>query len=154
MSNLIQNVIDSQEQKNLREFAFSLRQSEKRYLLSNDILIAFYKYCDTNEDNQDLYRDSVLAKLIYSIQEIILDQESLYLVVRPQIATEKAYRLLDDMTIESISIDELRYLRDKLVDSSSSQDEQVLKIDFQPFLNSHFHRPGPMGPTSIENGFR
>ncbi|MEO1428769.1 MAG: hypothetical protein AAFS12_05055 [Cyanobacteria bacterium J06632_19] len=143
MSNLIQNVVDSQEKNNLREFAFSLRQSEKRYLLRSDILIAFYKYCDTNEDNQDLYRDSVLAKLIYSTQEMILDKESLYLVVHPQVATQKAYRLLDDMTIESISIDELLYLREKLVHSSSSQDEELLKIDFQAFYNSSLSLPSP-----------
>ncbi|MBV6626228.1 MAG: sucrose synthase [Rivularia sp. (in: Bacteria)] len=141
MSNLIQNVIDTQEKNHLRTFIDLLRQSEKRYLLRNDILIAFYKYCDTNEDNKDLYRDSVLAKLIYSIQEIILDKESLYLVVRPKIATQEAYRLLDDMTIESISIDELLNLRDKLVDSSLSQDEEVLKIDFQPFYNSSVSLP-------------
>ncbi|AFY58552.1 sucrose synthase [Rivularia sp. PCC 7116] len=141
MSNLIQNVIDSQEKHNLREFAFSLRQSAKRYLLRNDILIAFYKYCDTNEDNKDLYRDSVLARLIYSTQEIILDKENIYLVIRPKIATQEAYRLLDDMTVECISIDELLNLRDKLVDSSSSQDEELLKIDFQPFYDSSISLP-------------
>ncbi len=136
MLNLIQNVLDSHERNNLREFTSLLRQSEKRYLLRNDILIAFYKYCDTSEDNKDLYRSSDLGKLIYSTQEIILDKESLYLIVRPQIAIQEAYRLLSDMTVESITIDELLNLRDKLVDSNSSQDGELLKIDFQPFYNS------------------
>ncbi len=135
MFNLIQNVLDSHEKNNLREFASLLRQSEKRYLLRNDILIAFYKYCDINEDNKDLYRDSDLGKLIYSTQEIILDKESLYLVVCPKIATQEAYRLLDDMTLEPINIQELLNLRDKLVDSNHSQDKEVLKIDFQSFYN-------------------
>ncbi|MGB3755713.1 MAG: sucrose synthase, partial [Rivularia sp. (in: cyanobacteria)] len=135
MFNLIQNVLDSHEKNNLREFASLLRQSEKRYLLRNDILIAFYKYCDINEDNKDLYRDSDLGKLIYSTQEIILDKESLYLVVCPKIATQEAYRLLDDMTLETINIQELLNLRDKLVDSNHSQDKEVLKIDFQSFYN-------------------
>ncbi len=136
MSNLIQNVLDSHEKNNLREFANLLRQSEKRYLLRNDVLIAFYKYCDINEDNKDLYRSSELGKLIYSIQEIILEKESIYLIIRPKIATQQAYRLLDDMTLEPINIQELLNLRDKLVDSNHSQDEEVLKIDFQPFYNS------------------
>jgi sucrose synthase len=135
MSHLIQNVLDSQEKNNLREFTSLLRQSQKRYLLRNDILIAFYKYCDTNEDNKDLYSNSELGKLIYSTQEIILDKESLYLVVRPKIATQEAYRLLDDMTVESINIEELLNLRDRLVDSKHSQDEEVLKIDFQAFYD-------------------
>lgn len=135
MFNLIQNVLDSHEKNNLREFAKLLRQSEKRYLLRNDVLIAFYKYCDINEDNKDLYRSSELGKLIYSTQEIILDKESLYLVIRPKIATQEAYRLLDDMTLEPINIQELLNLRDKLVDSNHSQDKEVLTIDFQSFYD-------------------
>ncbi len=83
MSHLIQNVLDSHERNNLREFASLLLQSEQRYLLRNDVLIAFYKYCDINEDNKDLYRSSKLSKLVYSTQEVILDKESLYLVIRP-----------------------------------------------------------------------
>ena len=133
MSNLIQNVLESDEKNNLCDFANLLRQSHKRYLLRNDILIAFYKYCGINDSDKDLYRNSHLGKLIYFTQEIILDQESVYLVIRPQIANQQAYRVLSDMTVESISIDELLKLRDKLVDYDYSQDGEVLKIDFQPF---------------------
>ena len=135
MSNLIQNVLSGEEKNHLREFASLLRQSEKRYLVRTDILIAFYKYCDINEDNKDLYRDSDLGKLIYSIQEIILDKQSLYLVISPKMATQEAYRLLHDLTLEPIDIQELLNLRDKLVDSKHSQDD-VLKIDFQAFYDS------------------
>jgi sucrose synthase len=135
MSNLIQNVIDSREKSNLQEFANLLRQSEKRYLLHNDILKDFYKYCDINDHNKDLYRSSKLSKLIYSTQEIILDNESLYLVICPEIATQEAYHLLHDLTLEPIDIQELLNLRDKLVDFDRSYDE-VLKIDFQSLLDS------------------
>ncbi|MGB3636172.1 MAG: hypothetical protein WBA39_01060 [Rivularia sp. (in: cyanobacteria)] len=135
MSHLIQNVLSGYEKNHLCEFASLLRQSEKRYLLRNDILIAFYKYCDINQDNKDLYSNSDLGKLVYSIQEIILDKESLYLVIRPTIATQEAYRLLHDLTLEPIDIQELFNLRDKLVDSNHSQDD-VLKIDFQALLDS------------------
>ncbi|MCJ8283310.1 MAG: sucrose synthase [Rivularia sp. ALOHA_DT_140] len=136
MSNLIQNVLDSHEKNNLREFTSLLRQSEKGYLLRNDILIAFYKYCGINDADKDLYRNSDLGKLIYFTQEIIFHQESLYWVIRPKMATQEVYRLLDDMTLELINIDELLNLRDKLVDSNFSGDEEVLKIDFQPFYDS------------------
>lgn len=135
MSNLIQNVIDSREKSNLQEFANLLRQSEKRYLLHNDILKDFYKYCDINDHNKDLYRSSKLSKLIYSTQEIILDNESLYFVIRPKIATQKAYHLLHDLTLKPIDIQELLNLRDQLVDCDRSYDE-VLKIDFQSLLDS------------------
>ncbi|MEO1764320.1 MAG: sucrose synthase, partial [Cyanobacteria bacterium J06629_18] len=148
MSNLIQNVLESSEKNNLREFAFSLRQSKKPYLLRNDILIAFYKYCD-EEGNKDLYSNSILSKLVFSTQEIIFAQESLCLVVRPKVATQEAFRLLDDMTVEPISINELLDLRDKLVDSNDAQDEEVLKIDFQPFYDSS---PSLRDSKKIGNG--
>jgi len=149
MSNLIQNVLDSREKNNLREFATLLRQSEKALLLRNDILIAFYKYCDINEENKDLYSNSVLGKLVYSTQEIILDKNCLCLVIRPKIATQEAYRLFDDMTLEPINTDELLNLRDKLVDSNNSLDEEVLKIDFQPFYDSS---PSLRDSKKIGNG--
>ncbi|BAY86014.1 sucrose phosphate synthase [Calothrix parasitica NIES-267] len=148
MSNLIQNVLESSEKNNLRKFALSLRQSKKPYLLRNDILIAFYKYCD-EEGNKDLYSNSILSRLIYSTQEIIFDKNSLCLVVRPKIATQEAYRLLDDMTVEPINTPELLNLRDKLVDSNDFQDEDVLKIDFQPFYDSS---PSLRDSKKIGNG--
>ncbi len=149
MSNLIQNVLESDEKNNLCDFANLLRQSHKRYLLRNDILIAFYKYCGINDSDKDLYRNSHLGKLIYFTQEIILDQESVYLVIRPQIANQQAYRVLSDMTVESISIDELLKLRDKLVDYDYSQDGEVLKIDFQPFYD---YSPSLRDSRKIGNG--
>ncbi|MEM6754968.1 MAG: hypothetical protein AAF630_18595 [Cyanobacteria bacterium P01_C01_bin.38] len=136
MSNLIQNVIDSSEKNHLRTFIDLLRQSQKRYLLRDDILIAFYKYCDINQDNNNLYSNSELRKLVYSTLEVILDKERVYLVIRSQVATQEAYCLLDDMTFEPINTQDLLNLRDKLVDSNYSQDNEVLKIDFQTFYNS------------------
>jgi sucrose synthase len=133
MSNLIVNVINSQEKDNLREFASLLRQSQKRYLLREDILTVFYQYCSLNEGDKNLYRNSDLGKLIYSVQEIILDEESLYLVVRSQIADQEAYRLRSDMTLETITVDELLHLRHQLIDCDYFQDGEVLKIDFQAF---------------------
>ncbi len=44
--------------------------------------------------------------------------------------------MLHDLTLETINIQELLSLRDRLVDSNHSQDEDVLKIDFQPFYDS------------------
>lgn len=136
MSNLIQNVLNSDEKKNLREFANLLRQSQKIYLLRKDILISFYKYCGIKEDNKYLYRNSNLGKLIYFSQEIILDKESLYLVIRPQVTSQEVYRLLDNMTVESINIDEWANLQEKLVNCNCSDDGELLKIDFEAFYNS------------------
>lgn len=135
MSNLIHKVLNSDEKNKLREFTSLLRKSQERHLLSNDIFIAFYKYCKSKDLNLDLHQNSNLGQLIYFTQEIILDKESLYLVIRPQMGTQEAYRLSEDMTVDSVNIDELLNLRDKLVGFYYSQDGEVLKIDIQSFDN-------------------
>ncbi|MBF2014884.1 MAG: hypothetical protein IGS23_06705 [Rivularia sp. T60_A2020_040] len=135
MSNLIQNIIASHENLNLRELTNLLRQSQKHYLLRDDILTIFYQYCSINGEDKNLSRNSNLSKLIYSTQEIILDKESLYFVIRSQIAAQEAYRLWLDMTVESINSQELSNLRGKLGVSDSSQDGEVLEIDFQSFYD-------------------
>ncbi|WP_026735667.1 sucrose synthase [Fischerella sp. PCC 9605] len=149
MTDLIQDVLNSDEKKNLRQFATLLRQSEKKYLLRNEILNTFHDYCKQQENYEHLYHNSYLSKLVYFTQEIILDSESLCLVIRPQIATQQAYRLLDDFTVESVSIQELLDLRDRLVNRHHPQEGGVLKIDFQPFYD---YSPVIRDPKNIGKG--
>lgn len=148
MSNLIQNVVVSDEKNNLHQFTNLLRQSQKHYLLRDDILTIFYQYCSINRENKSLSRNSNLSKLIYSTQEIILDKESLCFVIRFQIAAQQAYRLRSDMTVESISREELSNLRDKLGVGDYSQDGEVLEIDFQSFYD---HSSNLRGSKKIGN---
>lgn len=149
MTDLIQDVLNSDEKKNLRQFATLLRQSEKKYLLRNEILNTFHDYCKQQENYEHLYHNSYLSKLVDFTQEIILDSESLCLVIRPQIATQQAYRLLDDFTVESVSIQELLDLRDRLVNRYHPQEGGVLKIDFQPFYD---YSPVIRDPKNIGKG--
>lgn len=135
MSDLIQSVLHSDEKTNLRQFASLLRAQEKRYLLRNEILSMFADYCRNYEKSEQFYHSSNLSKLIYYVQEIIIDNESLCLIIRPRIAYQEAYRLLEDLTIEPMSIQELLDLRDRLVNRFHPQDGDVLEIDFQPFYD-------------------
>lgn len=135
MSDLIQAVLNSDEKTNLRQFASLLRASDKRYLLRNEILTAFADYCRNYEKSERFYTSSRLSKLIYFIQEIILDAESLCLIIRPRIARQEAYRLLEDLTFEPMSVQDLLDLRDRLVNRFHPQEGDVLEIDFQPFYD-------------------
>lgn len=135
MSDLIQAVLNSDEKTNLRQFASLLRASDKRYLLRNEILTAFDDYCRNYEKSERFYTSSRLSKLIYYIQEIILDAESLCLIIRPRIARQEAYRLLEDLTVEPMSVQDLLDLRDRLVNRFHPHEGDVLEIDFQPFYD-------------------
>ncbi|WP_421655449.1 sucrose synthase [Leptothermofonsia sp. ETS-13] len=149
MSDLIQAVLNSDEKTNLRQFASLLRASDKRYLLRNEILTAFDDYCRNYEKSEHFCTSSRLGKLIYYIQEIILDAESLCIIIRPRIARQEAYRLLEDLTVEPMSIQELLDLRDRLVNRYHPQEGDVLEIDFQPFYD---YSPAIRDPKNIGKG--
>ncbi|MCS6813569.1 MAG: sucrose synthase [Cyanobacteria bacterium] len=149
MSDLIQAVLQSDERTNLRQFASLLRTSEKRYLLRNEILTLFAEYCHTYEKSDRFYTSSHLSKLIYYVQEIIIDSESLYLIIRPRIASQEAYRLLEDLTVEPISTQDLLDLHDRLVNHFHPNEGDVFEIDFQPFYD---YSPTIRDPKNIGKG--
>lgn len=149
MSDLIHAVLNSDERTNLRQFASQLRVSEKRYLLRNEILTAFADYCRNYEKSEQFYTSSRLGKLIYYVQEIILDGTSLCLIIRPRIASQEAYRLLEDLTVEPMDAQELLDLRDRLVNRYNPQEGDVFEVDFQPFYD---YSPTIRDPKNIGKG--
>lgn len=149
MSELIQAVLNSEEKTNLRQFASQLRASDKRYLLRNEILTAFDTYCKNFEKSEHFYSSSRLSKLIYYVQEVIFDNENLCLVIRPRIASQEVYRLLEDMTVEPIDTEELLDLRDRLVNRYHPNEGDVLELDFQPFYD---YSPSLRDPKNIGKG--
>lgn len=145
MSDLIQAVLDSDEKSDLRNFASVLRSNSKQYFLRNEILQLFEEFSQ-QYNKQDSFR---LKKLIKYVQEIIVEDRSLYLVIRPTIARQEAYRLLEDLTIEGITIQELLDIRDRFVNHYHPQDGDVFEIDFAPFYD---YSPVLRDPKNIGKG--
>jgi sucrose synthase len=151
MINLIQDVLESDEKSDLRQFASQLRASDKKYLLRNDILAAFTEYCASHKKPENFFQSSHLGQLVYYTQEIILDNESLYLIIRPKIASQEVYRVLEDLTVESVTVQELLDLRDRFVNHYHPTEGDVLELDFQPFYD---YSPTIRDPKNIGKGVR
>jgi sucrose synthase len=149
MSELIQAVLDHDEKADLRQFASQLRQRDQQYLLRNDILSAFAEYCTSHQKPEDYQHNSYLGKLIDYVQEIILEQESLCVIIRPKIATEEAYWISEDLTVEPMTSQSLLDLRDRFVHHFHPQEGDVLEIDFQPFYD---YSPTIRDPKNIGKG--
>ncbi|MBE9129124.1 MULTISPECIES: sucrose synthase [unclassified Coleofasciculus] len=135
MLNLIQDVLDSEDKNDLRQFASQLRTSDPRYLLRNDILLEFNKYCSEQEKPDYFHESSNLGRLIYYTQEIILEKESLCLILRPKIAHQEAFRVFEDLSIEPITVQELLDVRDRFVNHYHPNEGDVLELDFRPFYD-------------------
>lgn len=135
MSELIQAVLESEDKSDLRQFLRDLRQLEKPYLLRNDILTTFASYCANHQKPEPFYQGSSLGKLISYTQEIILENENFCVIVRPKIAGQEAYWILEDLTVEQMTVQELLDLRDRLVHRSHPNEGDLLELDFQPFYD-------------------
>ncbi len=151
MINLIQDVIDSDERSDLRQFARQLRNSETRYLLRNDIITAFSEYCTSHNKPEYFYQSSHLGQLVYYTQEIIKEDETLYLIIRPKIASQEVFRVLEDLTVEPVSVQELLDLRDRLVNRHHPTEGDLLELDFRPFYD---YTPTIRDPKNIGKGVR
>jgi sucrose synthase len=149
MSNLLEAVLNSEEKTDLREFISQLQESERKYLLRNDILQAFQEFHLSKNNSEQAYRSSLLGKLIFYTQEIIPEKESICWIIRPRIGRQEAYRLFDDLSIEPITVQQLLDTRDRLVNHYHPEDGDVFEIDFQPFYD---YSPIIRDPKNIGRG--
>ncbi|MBW4621621.1 MAG: sucrose synthase [Cyanosarcina radialis HA8281-LM2] len=131
MYELLQAVLNSDEQTALSQLVDRLRASGKRYFLRNEILQAFADYCHQSEKPAYFYHSSSLGKLVHYTHEIILEDESIWLVVRTRIASQEVWRLTADLkSLEAMIPQALLDVRDRLV---NRYQPQILEIDFRPF---------------------
>ncbi|MCT7958745.1 sucrose synthase [Laspinema palackyanum] len=149
MSDLIQSVLKCDEKIDLRQFASELRTTGQQYFLRNDIVRAFSDYCTNHKKPSDFYQSSYLGKLILYTQEIILENESLCMIIRPKIASQEIFRILEDLTVEPMTVQELLDLRDRLVNQHHPNDGDVLELDFAPFYD---YSPTIRDPKNIGKG--
>ena len=132
---LIQAVIESEEKVDLKRFISDLRVAENRYLLRNDIVNAFVEFSKKQEKPENYYNASNLGKLIFYTQEIMLEEEDLCIIIRPKIAYQESYRILSDLTVEEMTVEELLDQRDRYINHYHPNEGDVLELDFGPFYD-------------------
>lgn len=131
MHKLIQAVLHSDEKKALHQLIDALSASGKRYFLRNEILQTFADYRSHLLQPGQAYHSSSLSQLIDYTHEIILDQDSIWLLLRPWIASQQVWRLTSDLSSASqMTFEALLDVRDRQV---NRYQPRILTIDFQPF---------------------
>ncbi|NCJ05668.1 sucrose synthase [Synechococcales cyanobacterium C] len=136
MSPLIQAVLRDEDKADFRQFLRELQHQDQPYLLRNDILTAFASYCSKHEKPSLYESTSNFHKLIYYTQEIIVEDERIYFIVRPKIACQEVYCIDPrELTHEKVSVEQLLDLRDRFVGRHHPQEGDILELDFQPFYD-------------------
>jgi sucrose synthase len=131
MHKLIQAIVNSDEKKTLHQLVDTLSASGKRYFLRNEILQAFADDCQHLPQPGHMYHSSALSQLLHYTHEMILVEDSVWLVLRPWIASQQVWQLTADMSSAAqMSLSALLDMRDRQVNHYQSH---ILNIDFQPF---------------------
>ncbi len=147
MHQLIRAVLTRDEKTDLRKLLDILSASRKRYFLRNEILRTFSDYCQQSQKPAYFFHSSSLGQLIHYTHELILENNSIWLLLRPWIASQQVWRLTADLAdLELMTPRELLDARDRYVNRYQSQ---ILEIDLGPFYKSY---PSISDPRNIGEG--
>jgi sucrose synthase len=157
MKTLIGAVLESDEKADFQRFIDQqLASTDRRYLLRNEILQAFANYCHEQQKPVYFFRSSALGELIHAIHEILLEEDTIWLVIRTRIASQESWRLSADLSrFEPVPVQLLLDARDRAsgavpsVRFTHSDVSQVLDINFAPF---HRDTPNVDDPRNIGQG--
>jgi sucrose synthase len=136
MYDLIQTVLESDERIDFLQLIAALRVSGKQYFLRNEILQAFADHCAKAEKPAYFYHSSSLGKLLHLSHEMVLEQENIWLLIRPWVASQEIWCLTSDLNqVEQKTPQDLLAMRDSLLDRGDST-APVLEIDMHPFYEN------------------
>ncbi len=136
--------------RDFHAFLRQLLQEEKRYLLRNDLLLAWEDFQRKGGEARDL---SPLSIFLGKVPEMILFDDFVLLIHRYQMAKDRIYKFSYDETTfgdpEQITIGELLDLRDRCIRKENSATPMKLKIDFTPFYD---YSPLIRDPRNVGKG--
>jgi sucrose synthase len=133
MDKIIQAIITTDEKSLLRQLLDHLATTGKRYFLRNEILQAFADCSQFLPTLGHAYHSSALSQLVLYTHEVILEPDSVWLLVRPWIGSQQVWRLSSDLvSSQTMTLQDLLDVRDRQV---NRYQPHILNIDFQPFYS-------------------
>jgi sucrose synthase len=148
MQQLIESVLhNAEEQAILQQLIHTLSRSDQRYFLKNEIIHAFADYCHKAHKPAHFFHASHLGNLIQYSHELLLEDEHIWLILRPWIGSQQIWCLDPGLTeCELMSPKALLEARDRFVNRSQAN---LFEIDVTPFYE---HTPKIDDPRNIGQG--
>jgi len=147
------DLIDKQEVQDLHAFLLHLTCCENRYLLRNDVILAFEAFKKEIRPESANKKYPSLAIFLNKVQEIVLFDDFILIIHRYMMGKDRIYKitLSDDKlkTIAEISIGDFLNLRDRLILSAEKDSHNKLRIDFMPFYD---YSPSIRDPKNLGKG--
>jgi sucrose synthase len=132
----LKEIIEEKEIHDFRKFLYQLCQGENKYLLNNDIMLAFEDYRRNHDNGTILNEESSLYRFLNQTPEVIIQDGSMMILHRHQTARYKVYKLnTHSEEIEELSIPELLHFRDRFINPNKHNRNGKVHIDFMPFYD-------------------
>ena len=148
---MIAKVIREKDRPDFREFVASLFSGEMRFLLKNDIMLAYEKYCAERGRPESFRAKSSLAEFFGQVQELFILDGRIAVMQRHAIARYRFYLMgADGGHMEEVGIREYLDLKDRYI-LGGEKDGRHLHLDMQPFYD---YMPAMRDTKSIGNGIR
>ena len=132
----LSDLIDPAEVQAFRMFLYELWQQENKYLLKNDLILQFEKFCKENQRSDLLEPGASIEKLLRHTPELIISEDVAVLLHRPRLARYRIYQIsIQGDDVQEISTRGLLELRNRLIMPHADDREEKLRINFLPFYD-------------------
>ncbi|HQO03363.1 MAG TPA: sucrose synthase [Spirochaetota bacterium] len=151
MNNLISTIISTKEIRDFKEFLTELCAGEQKFLLRNDLLLAFNDYCEIAKKGNTFREKSTVLEFLKKIQELFFRDGYAVIMHRYAIAKYRFYLLrCDGEDMHEIKVGEFLDFKDQHI-LQGKDDGMHLHIDLMPFYD---FSPSIRDTKNIGNGIR
>jgi len=136
MSQQLSTFIDPADVQDFRMFLYELMEGDRRYWLTNDLLLEFERFCEERKVSAGGRENSSIRRLLEHTPELIVHDGEVVLVHRYKIAHYRAYQIsLHSDRVDLLSVSEVLDFKDRFVRPELGNEVGKLKIDFMPFYD-------------------
>ena len=148
MAKFLHSFVDEDEIELLQKFLHTaLPAADNHIILRNDILLAFHKFLE-DEENADNMRSA--WRFLRKIQEILELEDRLVLLFRPRRASSRIYELnSEDPALRVLSVKEFLTLKERLIKPDLPFSYKPMELNLSPFYD---YGPNLKDPATIGNG--
>lgn len=135
MQQLIEAVLyHSEEQAIFKQLIHTLSRSDQRYFLKNEIIHAFADYCNQAQKPAHFFHASHLGTLVQYSHELLLEDQNIWLILRPWIGSQQIWCLDPALTKCTLMPPKaLLEARDRFVNRPQAN---LFEIDVTPFYEN------------------
>ncbi|MBN2292087.1 MAG: sucrose synthase [Pirellulales bacterium] len=142
-------IIQTEHLPTAKRFCASLGVGEKSFFLADEIQQRLEVFLEADADT-DILAAKAVRRMFHGCQEIIVDSDYTYALLRPKIGVKSIVRLHPEMeTLERVDRRQYLEVKDAYIQGYEVAAKSGLELDFQPFFQNF---PKVNEPTEMGEG--